>query len=111
MAEWKVKRVVDYIEQNLDQDIGLEELSSNVDMTPDYLCRAFRKAVGMPPYRCLLGRRIERAKELLRSTDRSLTDIALEVGFSSHSHFTSAFRAAVGYTPANYRKSHPALDP
>lgn len=100
----KLKRTVDYIEENLGQDIGLEELSANCGMTPHYFCRAFRKAVGMPPYRYLIGRRIERSKELLSLTEMPITTIALEVGFSSHSHFSTAFRASAGCTPLNYRK-------
>jgi AraC family transcriptional regulator len=103
MAQWKLRRALDYIEANIDRDIGLEELSKNIGMSPHYFCRTFRKSVGMPPYRYLITRRIERAKELLASTDKDVTGIALEVGFSSHSHFTTAFRRFVGYAPRTYR--------
>ena len=105
MVQWKLKRALDYIEEHIDRDLGLEELSEGFDMTPHYFCRSFRKAVGMPPYRYLITRRIERAKELLASTDKDVTEIALEVGFSSHSHFTTAFRRSVGYAPRTYRNS------
>jgi AraC family transcriptional regulator len=103
MAQWKLKRALDYIEEHIDRDLGLEELSQGLDMTPHYFCRAFRKSVGMPPHRYLITRRIERAKELLASTDKNVTEIALEAGFSSHSHFTTAFRRSVGYAPRTYR--------
>jgi AraC family transcriptional regulator len=68
MAQWKLRRALDYIEENIDRDIGLEELSKTIDTSPHYFCRAFRKSVGMPPYRYLINRRIERSKELLVST-------------------------------------------
>ncbi|MEH2474222.1 AraC family transcriptional regulator [Nitrobacteraceae bacterium AZCC 2161] len=104
MVEWKLKRALDFIEQNLGHDIGLDELASNSDMTPHYFCRAFRKSVGMPPYRYLVRRRIERSKELLASTDNEVTDIALELGFSSHAHFCNTFRSVVDCSPSTFRK-------
>jgi AraC family transcriptional regulator len=103
MVQWKLKRVLDYIEEHIDRDLGLEELSEGLDMTAHYFCRSFRKSVGMPPHRYLISRRIERAKELLASSEKDVTEIALEVGFSSHSHFTTAFRRLVGYAPRTYR--------
>jgi AraC family transcriptional regulator len=105
MAQWKLRRALDYIEEHIEQDLSLEDLSKGLDMTPHYFCRSFRKSVGMPPYRYLITRRIERAKELLASTDKEVTEIALEVGFSSPSHFTTAFRRSVGYAPRMYRNS------
>ena len=103
LPEWKLRRVLDYIEANIVRDIGLEEVSEIVDMTPHYFCRAFRKAVGVPPYRYLLGRRIERSKELLTETEKSIVEIALDVGFLSHAHFGSTFLKVAGCTPTGYR--------
>ncbi len=104
MAAWRLKRALDYIEENLADDIGLRELSADCGMTAHYFCRAFRKAMGVPPYRYLVNRRIERAKDLLASTDKDVTAIAFEVGFASHAHFGAAFRAAVGCAPSAYRR-------
>jgi AraC family transcriptional regulator len=103
LPEWKLKRVLDYIEANLVRDIGLEEVSEVVDMTPHYFCRAFKRSLGVPPYRYLLGRRIERSKELLTQTEKSILEIALAVGFSNHAHFGSAFLKVTGCTPTEYR--------
>ena len=105
LAQWKLKRAVDYIEEHIDCDLSLEELSKGLDMTPHYFCRSFRKSMGIPPYRYLISRRLERAKELLASTDKDVSEIALEVGFASPSHFTTAFRRSVGYAPRIYRNS------
>ncbi len=109
LAGWRLKRALDFIEQNLDTDIGLEELARNSDMTPHYFCRSFRQAVGMPPYRYLVNRRIERAKELLAETGKDVIEIALELGFSSHAHFSNTFRSAVGCAPTAYRLQYQGL--
>jgi AraC-like DNA-binding protein len=105
------KRAAQDVLSNLFEYGGTEELSKSTDMTPHYFCRTFRQSIGMPPHRDLISRRIERSKELLASTDKDVTEIALEVGFSSHAHFSAAFQRAVGYAPRTYRNSvrHGAL--
>lgn len=69
-----------------------------------HFSRAFRASLGMSPYRYFNKRRITRAKELLLDPGRSLTDIGLSLGFSSHSHFTDTFRKITGLTPSQFRK-------
>lgn len=59
---------------------------------------------GVPPHRYIGEQRIHRAKELLLDGSRSITDVALDLGFASHSHFTDAFRKITGVTPSRYRK-------
>lgn len=98
------QRVIKYIEQNLHENIGLEQLASTVKLSTHYFTEAFRKTVGMPPYRFLLTRRIERAKELLLTSDLAPGKIAAEVGFSSQAQFTTNFRKMVGKTPGRFRR-------
>lgn len=98
------KRVLTYIEANMHQDIGLSELASSVSLSEHYFTAAFKSTLGMPPYRYLLHRRVERAKELLLEADLPPAKIAEEVGFSSQSQFTTNFRKIVGTTPARYRR-------
>jgi AraC family transcriptional regulator len=104
MPAWRLKRAIDYIEAHLGDNFGLDELAAAVEMTPHYFCRAFRMTTGVPPYRYALNRRIERAKELLSTTARSVTEIAFELGFASNAHFSSSFRQAVGHPPSLYRR-------
>jgi AraC family transcriptional regulator len=104
MADWQIKRVLDYMESRLEDDIGLGELAAVAGMRPHYFCRAFRLSLGVPPYRFLINRRIERAKLLLSSTDTSITGIALSLGFANHAHFSTTFRRTVGRSPVAYRK-------
>ena len=83
---------------------SLETMAAEVIVSPRYLPRAFKTAVGQSPHRYVLARRIERAKELLRSTDMPVVDVALSSGFSSQSHLSNWFLREVGISPAAYRR-------
>jgi AraC family transcriptional regulator len=104
MAGWRIRRLIEYIEEHLDGDLSLEAMAAEVDISPLYLARAFKSAVGRPPHQYVLERRIERAKELLRNTDTPIVDVALSAGFSSQSHLANRFFRLVGVSPAVYRR-------
>jgi AraC family transcriptional regulator len=108
ISGWRMRRVLEYIEENLDGDLSLEAMAAEVDISPIYLARAFKAAVGQSPHRYVLARRVERAKELLRNTDLPVVDVALSSGFSSQSHLSYWFQRYVGVSPAAYRQ-HRAL--
>src|SRR5262249_28594255 len=91
LSGWKVRRVLEYIEERLDANLSLRALAAEVDISPVYLARAFKAAIGQPPHQYVLMRRIERAKELLRNTDIPVVDVAFAVGFSSQSHLSYWF--------------------
>jgi len=100
----KMRRLIEFIEQNLDSDLSLETMAAEVIVSPRYLPRAFKTAVGQSPHRYVLARRIERAKDLLRGTDMPVVDVALASGFSSQSHLSNWFIREVGISPAAYRR-------
>jgi AraC family transcriptional regulator len=104
LAGWKMRRVIDFIEDNLDGDLSLQAMAAEVDISPLYLARAFKAAVGQSPHQYVLARRIERAKELLRNTDLPVVDVALSSGFSSQSHLSHWFIRQIGVSPAMYRR-------
>jgi AraC family transcriptional regulator len=104
IAGWKMRRLVEFIEENLEGDLSLHRLAEEVGISALYLARAFRAAVGQSPHQYILGRRIERARDLLRNTDLPVVDVALAVGFSSQSHLAHWFLRHVGVSPAAYRK-------
>ncbi|MBV8729821.1 MAG: helix-turn-helix transcriptional regulator [Acidobacteriia bacterium] len=104
ISGWRIRRLVEYIEENLGGDLSLERMAAEVNVSPLYLARAFKTAVGESPHRYVLQRRLERAKHLLRGTDIPIVDIALTVGFSSQSHLSNWFLRQVGVSPAVYRK-------
>jgi AraC family transcriptional regulator len=99
----QLRSAIDYIEGHLDQDLSLETIAAAAAMSAFRFARAFRKAIGQSPRQYVIGRRIERAMELLRSTDRDLAEVANVVGFSTQSHFTSVFSRRCGTTPKRYR--------
>lgn len=104
LADWQVKRVTDYMRARLDQDIGLEELASVVQLSRFHFCTAFRKATGCTPHGWLVRHRMEQARQLLTGAELSVTEIALAVGYQTPSAFAAAFRKLVGDTPTEFRK-------
>ncbi len=103
LGAYRLRRVIDYIEANLSDDLTIATLAGVADRSLHHFSEAFRQSTGVQPHRYVLMRRIERAKVLLLSTDMPIIQIALEVGFSTHSHFGHAFRDATGVTPLRFR--------
>lgn len=102
------RKLVDRAKLVLASDLGrrwtLAEIASEVGVSPVYLTQVFQQVEAMPLYRYQLRLRLARALDLLDHCD-DLTRLSLELGFSSHSHFSSAFRKAYGRTPAQFRGS------
>jgi AraC family transcriptional regulator len=103
LRERQVLQVLEYINEHLDQNIKLADLAQLLDMSQFHFSHLFKRSIGTAPYQYLLQQRIERAKELLKQTDQSIMDIALECGFNSHSHLSKQFRQLTGITPKAYR--------
>jgi AraC family transcriptional regulator len=101
---WKIRRLIDFIEENLDRDLSLEALAAEVEISPLYLPRAFKTAVGQSTHQYVLRRRVERARKLLGGSDMPIAEIALCSGFSSQSHLSNWFLRFVGVSPATYRR-------
>ncbi len=98
-----LRRVFEYIEAHLERPISLEQLAGVAQMSRFYFSVLFRNSTGESPCRYVIGRRIERAKQMLEQGCGDLVKITQATGFSSQSHLTSVFRGRMGLTPAKYR--------
>jgi AraC family transcriptional regulator len=96
-------RCVEFIEAHLDQDIPLDTVATQAGLGAFAFLRAFKASTGQTPHQFVLRARIERAKVLLATSNASVAMIAMDVGFSSHSHFSAAFRRLVGVAPQVFR--------
>jgi AraC family transcriptional regulator len=102
------QRLVDRVKLVLAGDLArrwtLAEIAAEVRGSPVYLTQVFQQVEGLPLYRYQLRLRLARALHLLARYD-DLTSLALDLGFSSHSHFSAAFRAAYGRSPSGFRQA------
>jgi AraC family transcriptional regulator len=98
-----LRRVLEFIDSNLDQSLTLKDLAQLSGLSVDHFARAFRESTGAPPHRYLVGRRLNHARQLLERTDRPIADIAQTLGFTDQSHLTNLFRRYFGATPARAR--------
>jgi AraC family transcriptional regulator len=88
-----------------DSDLSLQALANESGYSRVHFVRMFRVATGYSPHNYLLNLKLERVQELLKNPAKSLIDIALDCGFSSHSHMSRLFHKIVGVTPSAYRRS------
>ncbi len=104
LTEVQKLQVVEYINENLNQDIKIADLAQLLGISQFHFSRLFKQSIGIAPYQYLLQQRIERAKQFLtQKTDLSIVDIAFLCGFNSHSHLSQKFRQFTGMAPKTYR--------
>jgi AraC family transcriptional regulator len=103
-SQHRLKKAIDYINDNLAEDLSLRDISSIIHVSPYYFSRMFKRSTGLSPHQYLLRRRIEVAKQLLLRKNSSILEISQQVGFASQSHFIKVFRKYTGATPKNYRE-------
>jgi len=99
-----IRRAKEFLEAELSSSIQLKDVGQAVGASPTYLTDLFRRMEGVPLHQYLTRLRLARALVELRDTD-DLTALALELGVSSHSHFTATFRRRFGCTPSEFRQT------
>ena len=99
----QLRKVEDYVREQLEEDISVEVLAELVELSPFHFSRVFKQATGMTPLQFVTRERITRAQQLIRETSRSLIEIALDVGYTSPSYFAQVFRRVAGVTPTEFR--------
>jgi AraC family transcriptional regulator len=112
LSRSQLKRVIDYIQANLTQDLSILDLATLTSMSESHFSRSFKRSIGISPYQHLLQQRVERAKHLLAQqslvkppkTGIAISTIALDCGFANQTHLTKVFRQITGVTPNVYQK-------
>ena len=106
MHAWEqIQLTLDFIEEHLNEDISTEYLAGLAALSPFYYQRLFRRLVKKPVGEYIKLRSMAKATELLLNKDQRILDTALDLGFSSHEHFTRCFKETFGITPEEYRRS------
>ncbi|MEW6494490.1 MAG: AraC family transcriptional regulator [Cyanobacteriota bacterium] len=103
LPQHKLREVIDYINDHLDQNLILSEIAAIVKMSPHYFASLFKQSTGLAPHQYITKARIDRAKKLLARQELTITEILQELGFKNQSHFTRVFRKHTGSTPKAYR--------
>lgn len=104
-ADERMKAFTDFIDENYGRDISLEDIAKSANVSKAECTRCFKRLIQMTPYAYLLSYRINKATELMREQNLNATAIARVVGFGSPSHFSTAFKKALGMTPKAYMEA------
>ncbi len=99
-----LRRVTDFVNDNLSRDLGLSEMAGVANLSRYHFSRQFKRSTGLPPHQYVIGRRVERARELLARTDLSIGDVASVVGFTHQSHLAYHVRRRFGVPPSALRR-------
>ena len=105
LAPWAERRCLELMRARFFEDISLDELAAEASLSPFHFARMFKQSLGVPPRVYLTRLRVEKACELLEQTDLSVTEIALEVGYSSNQVLARVFLKHMRASPTDYRKA------
>lgn len=104
LSGYKLNRVREFINANLEEDLSLADLAAIADLSQFHFARSFRKSTGQTPQQFVTEQRIERAKQLLAKDDLPIVEVGLQTGFKNQSHFTTLFRKYTKFTPKTWRE-------
>jgi len=100
----RLRRIKEFVDARIEDELTLCEMAQAVELSTAHFSRMFRKSTGETPHQFFLRQRVERAKEMLRSADGRVLDVAVACGFKSQQHFAQAFRNVCGASPTEYRQ-------
>ncbi len=99
-----VDKAAEYINEKYSENISVRDIASVIALSPSHFSRIFKKETGLTPQEYLIRVRLDRAKSFLMRSRKSVTEIALQCGFSSSAHFSSSFIKRFGKTPSEFKK-------
>lgn len=102
----RLRPVINYISEHYAEKIYIEDLASIIMVSPDYFTKMFRDSIGKTPIGYINGIKVNRSMQLLISTDKSIAEIADEVGFYNANYYHKIFKQYMGESPLAYRKAH-----
>jgi AraC family transcriptional regulator len=105
LAPWAKRRCLELMQERLSEDISLDELAAEARLSPFHFARMFKESVGVPPRVHLTRLRLERACDLLETTDLPVTEVAMDVGYSSNQVLARLFLKHRHMTPSDYRRA------
>jgi AraC family transcriptional regulator len=106
LAPWQTRRVTELLREHLDGELRLSTLAGACGLSVSHFARSFKISFGAPVHQYLISQRIESATDLLLHSNKSLSDIALHVGFSDQAAFSRTFSALVGTSPGRWRREN-----
>ncbi|NJK66856.1 MAG: helix-turn-helix transcriptional regulator [Oscillatoriales cyanobacterium RU_3_3] len=104
LSQSKLDTAIDYIHAHLDEDLSIDILAKQVQISSYYFARLFKQSVGLTPHAYIVRQRLERAKHLLKTTNLSIAEIAYRTGFCHQSRFSTVFRQYLHTSPSAYRE-------
>jgi AraC family transcriptional regulator len=104
LAPTQLRRVTEYIHEQIDRDMTVMQLAETAGLSPAYFSRMFQRSTGYAPHQFVLRARIQRAKEMLRISDKKIIDVAIACGFETPQHFSRVFQKLCHATPTEYRR-------
>jgi len=102
---FKIRKITELMSGNLAADFCLARFAREADMSEFHFSRMFKRTTGRSPSQYFIGLKVERARNLLRTTRKSIIEIGLEVGYTNPSHFAQVFRRETGLSPGSYRRA------
>jgi AraC family transcriptional regulator len=103
LSRRRLRRIVEYIEANLAQDLSLAQLAQVVGMSPSHFKVIFKESVGLPVHQYVIRKRVDFATDLIACSSLALSDVALQAGFANQSHMARCMKRLAGVTPAALR--------
>jgi AraC family transcriptional regulator len=104
LSSWQIRRILAFVESNLDKPIRVDELSRMVNLSRCHFARSFRRSFRESPHSYLIRRRVEHAGHLMLTSDICLSELAQVCGFADQAHLSRKFRERFGQSPAAWRR-------